>query len=102
MSLALGSVEVVGHCQSAGLPPHTSVVPQGSMAAGLPHFSTGFMRSWGRDTFISLRGLLLVTGRFDEARYKMPGYLFIYLFIYLFPKGDYSGVCCLLASWTHT
>lgn len=34
-----------------------------SIIAGYPWFS-----DWGRDTFISLPGLLLCTGRFDEAR----------------------------------
>jgi predicted glycogen debranching enzyme len=34
-----------------------------SVIAGYPWFET-----WGRDTFVSLPGLMLVTGRFDEAR----------------------------------
>ncbi len=40
-----------------------------STIAGYPWFS-----DWGRDTFISLPGLLLVTGRFDEARRELESF----------------------------
>lgn len=38
------------------------------MSAGLPHFSTSWTRCWGRDTFISFKGSLLIPGMFKEAR----------------------------------
>jgi glycogen debranching enzyme len=39
-----------------------------SLAAGLPHFTAGWARTWGRDVFISLRGLFLTTGNFPAAK----------------------------------
>ncbi|KAF7458527.1 Gdb1p glycogen debranching enzyme [Cryptosporidium felis] len=48
-----------------------STVP--SLSAGLPHFSTGFMRSWGRDTFIALNGILISSKRYREAKQEILG-----------------------------
>lgn len=64
-SLAMVSVQQTGYVKSASLWPN-KLVP--SLAAGLPHFAVEWARCWGRDVFISLRGLFLGTGRFDEAK----------------------------------
>jgi glycogen debranching enzyme len=54
-----------GQVQSASLDPGKSTP---ALAAGLPHFAAGWARCWGRDVFISLRGLFLTTGNFVSAR----------------------------------
>ena len=64
-SLAMVSVQQTGLVKSASLYPK-QLVP--SLAAGLPHFAVEWARCWGRDVFISLRGLYLGTGRFAEAK----------------------------------
>lgn len=64
-SLAMVSIQQTGYVKSASLYPKKAVP---SLAAGLPHFAVEWARCWGRDVFISLRGLYLGTGRYADAR----------------------------------
>lgn len=70
-SLALTSVQMCGYMNNTSLLPDKKVA---CLAAGLPHFSNDYMRCWGRDVFISFRGLLIVPARFDEARQHILGF----------------------------
>ncbi|KAI3619877.1 glycogen debranching enzyme [Moniliophthora roreri] len=63
--LAMCAVQMYGLVKSASLDPE---VMTPSLAAGLPHFATVWARCWGRDVFISLRGLFLTTGNYEGAK----------------------------------
>lgn len=72
-ALALSSVSFSGSVKSALLPSISPKIEHedqiiSSLSAGLPHFTVGIWRNWGRDTFIALPGCLLITGRYNDAR----------------------------------
>lgn len=64
-ALAATAVQMYGRVSSASLDPKESLP---CVAAGLPHFSSGWARTWGRDCAISASGLYIKTGLFDVAR----------------------------------
>ncbi|MBW0479917.1 hypothetical protein O181_019632 [Austropuccinia psidii MF-1] len=64
-ALAMTAVQMYGLVPSASLNPKENVP---CVAAGLPHFSTGWARTWGRDCGISSSGLFVKTGLTDVAR----------------------------------
>jgi len=66
-SLGLVTVQVTGHVNTAGLWPD-ELKRSPSLAAGLPHFAVEWARTWGRDIMIAMRGLLISTGRYEEAK----------------------------------
>lgn len=69
--LSLTSLQMLGYMNNTSLVSKEQVP---SLAAGLPHFSNDYMRCWGRDVFISFRGMLLVPGRYEDAKNHILGF----------------------------
>jgi glycogen debranching enzyme len=69
-SLLIANLQFIGFVESSKFKDKSNNIIQSelSISAGLPFFSTEYMRCWGRDTFISLKGLLLIPGFYKEAK----------------------------------
>jgi glycogen debranching enzyme len=70
-SLALCSVQCTGYMDNATLWPD-KLVP--SLSAGLPHFASDWARCWGRDIMIAMCGLLVATGRYNDAEEQIMAF----------------------------
>lgn len=69
------------------------------VAAGLPHFSTGWARCWGRDTFITNELLLLHPGVYKLTILQYASALRHGMIPNLLDNGNFPRYNCRDASW---
>ena len=72
---------------------------QNLLSAGLPHFSTGWARSWGRDTFISNELLLKHPNIYRDVIIQFASALRHSLIPNLLDSGNNPRYNCRDASW---
>ena len=70
-----------------------------TLAAGLPHFSTGWSRSWGRDTFISNELLLLYPNIYKDIIIQFAAALRHGMIPNLLDSGNNPRYNCRDACW---